>query len=311
MVDLDERPAPAELLRSEMAAVRVSFTWFGVRKTLSADQKAAAAEQFGAAQDSLSASKKLLDTTHPRFKAVTAVRGAIAAGWKRCSLPFPEAGIRLLKRDDISQFDATMRRFQDELETAVFELDAHYAELRESARRSLGSLFNSDDYPATLAGLFSVQWDYPSVEPPNYLMELSPRLYEQECARINARFDEAFRMAETAFTEEFAKTVSHLCERLSDSPDGERKVFRDSAIVNLQEFIGKFRHLHVGSSSDLDRLVSDAERIVSGMDAKRLRGSETLRRHVATELSAVQASLDGMMINRPRRRIIRDLPIGE
>ena len=59
-----------------MAAARVSFTWFGARKTLTAEQKSQAADAFGAEGQFLSAGKKLLDTRHPKFKAVTAVRNA-------------------------------------------------------------------------------------------------------------------------------------------------------------------------------------------------------------------------------------------
>ncbi len=45
-----------------MAAVRVAFCWFGVRKTLTPEQKAQAADTFGAEGQYLSAGKKLLDT---------------------------------------------------------------------------------------------------------------------------------------------------------------------------------------------------------------------------------------------------------
>jgi len=45
-----------------MAAVRVAFCWFGVRKTLTPEQKAQAADTFGAEGQYLSADKKLLDT---------------------------------------------------------------------------------------------------------------------------------------------------------------------------------------------------------------------------------------------------------
>jgi len=48
-----------------MAAVRVSMSWFGTRKSLTAEQKAEAAEAFNAEARFLSAGKKLLDTTHP------------------------------------------------------------------------------------------------------------------------------------------------------------------------------------------------------------------------------------------------------
>jgi hypothetical protein len=61
-----------------MAAVRVSFTWLGTRKTLTPEQRAEAAQPFDAIGQYLSAGKKLLDTSHPAFKAVTAIKTKIA-----------------------------------------------------------------------------------------------------------------------------------------------------------------------------------------------------------------------------------------
>lgn len=87
---------PAQRLRTTMAAVRVSFTWMGTQKSLSPAQKAQAAEAFDAEGQFLSAGKKLLDTRHVAFRAVTAVRGKIASYWKGISLPFPEPGVRLI-----------------------------------------------------------------------------------------------------------------------------------------------------------------------------------------------------------------------
>jgi hypothetical protein len=43
--------SPAQRLRTTMAAVRVSFVWFGTRKTLTAEQKAQAADTLGAELD--------------------------------------------------------------------------------------------------------------------------------------------------------------------------------------------------------------------------------------------------------------------
>lgn len=68
--NLENRQA-ARQLQSTMGAARVSFTWFGTRKTLTPEQKAEAADAFGAEGQFLSAGKKLLDTRNPRFKAVT------------------------------------------------------------------------------------------------------------------------------------------------------------------------------------------------------------------------------------------------
>ncbi len=203
-----------------MAAVRVAFTWFGVRKTLTAEQKAQAADTFGAEGQFLSAGKKLLDTAHPAFKAVTTVRGRALSYWKGISLPYPEVGIRLIRQDDLAVFDVHRTTLRAELTEAVDQLNQHYAALRSTARERLGQLFNATDYPESLRGLFAVAWDFPSVDPPSYLRQLSPDLYQQECRRVQARFDEAVQLAEQAFTDELARLVSHLTERLSGQEDG-------------------------------------------------------------------------------------------
>lgn len=295
----------AQRLRTTMAGVRLALSWLGVRKSLSRDQKSQAALTFGAEGDYVSAAKKLLDTRHPAFKAVTAVRHRIVSLFKGLSLPFPEPGVRLIRQDDIPLFNVQMQTLKAELAEAVQQLDRQYAELRSSAQARLGRLYDSRDYPTSLVGLFDVQWDFPSFEPPEYLRQLSPQLYAQECQRVQARFDEAVKLAEQAFLEEFARSVEHLTERLSGQVDGKPKVFRDSAIENLTEFFERFRHLHVGSDEQLNQLVQQAQRTVRGVEAQQLRDSPELRQRVTTQLSGVQSVLDGLLVDRPRRNIIR------
>ncbi len=298
-------PNPAHRLRTTMAAVRVMFTWLGVRKTLSPDQKSQAAETFGAERTYLSAGKKLLDTSHPAFRAVTAVRNQIVQYWRSQSLPYPEPGIRLIRQDAIGAFTLQVTTLKQDLAEAVARLDEHYDELKRAARQRLGALFNAGDYPASLRGWFDVSWDFPSVEPPDYLRQLSPQLYQQESARVAARFDEAVALAEQAFTEELSKLVSHLTERLSGEEDGKPKIFRDSAIENLRELFERFRLLNIRSSDQLDDLVAQAQRTVRGVQPQALRDNVSLRQQVATQLSGVQSVLDGLLVDRPRRNILR------
>lgn len=297
--------APSDRLRATMAAVRVMFTWLGSRKTLTQEQKSQAADTFGAERAYLSAGKKLLDTSHPAFKAVTAVRTRVIAFWKGISLPYPESGIRLIRQDDISAFTVQMTSHKVELDEAVIQLDERYDELKSAARRRLGSLFNATDYPATLRGWFDVSFDFPSVEPPEYLRQLSPQLYQQEASRVAARFDEAVQLAEQAFTEELSKLVSHLTERLSGTDDGKPKVFRDSVVENLREFFERFRHLNIRSNEQLDDLVGQAQRVIRGVEPQQLRDNQAVRQQVASQLSGVQSVLDGLLIDRPRRNILR------
>jgi hypothetical protein len=299
----------AERLRTTMAACRVQFTWWGVQRALTADQKAQAARAFDAEGGFLSAGKKLLDTKHTAFRAVTAIRTRIGDYWKGLSLPFPEPGVRLIKLESLEDFDRQMADYRAELDDAVANLDRHFDELKRAAARRLGSLYNPSDYPESLRGLFGVSFDFPSIEPPDYLVQLAPDLYQREQERVRARFEEAVRLAEQAFLEDFARLVSHLTERITGTnEDGSQKVFRDSAVDNLWDFFERFRSLNVRSNQQLDELVSRAQQAVRNVGAQDLRDSEAMRGQVATQLSRVQASLDAMLVDRPRRRILRNAP---
>jgi hypothetical protein len=301
--------APAERLRTTMAACRVQFTWWGVLRALTAEQKAQAARAFDAEGGFLSAGKRLLDTKAPAFRAATAIRTKITDYWRMLSLPFPEPGVRLIKLEGVESFDRTMADYKVELDDAVANLDRHFDELKRAAAGRLGSLFNASDYPETLRGLFGVAWDFPAIDLPDYLVQLAPDLYQREQERVRARFEEAVRLAEQAFIDEFARLVSHLTERISGTnDDGTPKVFRDSAVENLDEFFERFRSLNVRSNQQLDDLVAQAQRAVRNVGAQDLRDSESLRGQVAAQFSRVQTSLDALLVDRPRRRILRNAP---
>ncbi len=294
-----------EELQASMATVRLQVKWFGTRRSVTASQKHRAADVFDAESKFVSMGKKLLDTQHHAWKKLVAVRGNILTTWRNNSLPFPEPGIRLIKRRDLDSFTATMNELRDDLREAERELDHHYDEIQSAARERLGRLYNPDDYPASMVGLFEVSVDHPNVEAPEYLRMLSPSLYRQEADRVRNRFDEAVKLAEESFLGELSKLVEHLAERLSGTEDGKPKVFRDSVTENLVAFFERFRRLNIGSSDELDRMVAEVRRIVGNTTANDLRNSEFLRKQVSTELSRVQANLDGMMIDRPRRNLIR------
>src|SRR6516162_10462251 len=99
-----ESNTPAERLRTTMAACRVQFTWYGTKKSLTVEQKAQAAQAFDAEGQFLSAGKRLLDTKHTAFRAVTAIRTKVTDYWKGLTLPFPEPGVRLIKLEDVEGF---------------------------------------------------------------------------------------------------------------------------------------------------------------------------------------------------------------
>lgn len=140
--------AAAEQVRQNFAACRVKFKWLGTSKTLSPEQKNQAARSFDADGDSISAGKKLIDTRHEAYRALTSIRSQINSFWKTNSLPYPEPGIRLIKQYRIDEINQTLEDYRGQLAQAVEALDEHYAEIKSAARGRLGSLYDEDDYPS-------------------------------------------------------------------------------------------------------------------------------------------------------------------
>ncbi len=296
---------PADRIRHSFAACRIKFRWLGITKTLSSEQKSRAAESFGADGGSISAGKKLIDTKHDSYKALTSLKSQINSFWESNSLPYPEPGIRLIKQDRIDEFNATLEDFREQMEAGVRMLADHFDQIKSAARIRLGDLYDAADYPSTLESEFDVAWDFPSVEPPEYLQRLNPDLYREQAQRVSQRFERAVELAEQAFTDELDSLVNHLAERLAGDEDGKPKIFRDSAINNLGEFFARFRDLNVGSNEQLDQLVGRCEQLMNGVQPQGVRNNESLRRSLSTNLASVQSSLDQLMVDRPRRNIIR------
>jgi hypothetical protein len=295
----------ANRLRATMAAVKLAFTWLGVRKTLAPEQRTTAARAFHADRELLSASKLILDTKNPAYRAVAAVRSEASTYWRTVTLPFPEAGIRLLPQNSLGLFANTMAGYRERLQEAARELASQYDTIKSEAQRRLGSLFNPADYPTTLDGLFDLEVSYPTIEPPNYLMALHPDVYQAEQARVRERFESAVELAEQAFATELQRLTAHLAERLTGLHDGQPKVFRDSAVDNLREFFERFRRLNIRSSPELDALVEQAQQTINGIEPQTLRDSNRLRQMVARDFEQIQASVGDLLVDRPRRNILR------
>lgn len=292
-------------IRNEFVACRVKFKWFGTSRALSSDQRTKAAEIFGANESAISAAKRLIDTKDERYRSLTSCKSRINKFWRDSSLPYPEAGIRLIRNDAVDQFNSALTSLKQELEVSVSEFDSHFSDMKEAARVRLGSLFSSDDYPGSMVQAFDVSWDFPSVDAPEYLRRLSPDIYRRECERVQSQFSDAVQLAEQMFQDQLSELLEHLVERLASDETGKQKTFRDSTISNLNNFFSRFQQLSINSDDGLTQLVSQAQAVIGGIEPQRLRDNDSLRQRIATQMSAVQASLDGMMVDRPRRNILR------
>lgn len=295
----------AQQLKDQTAGVSFQSHKFGVRRKLSAETRAQAAAPFQAEPDALVASKRLLDTRSGPYRAVVGVITRARRYWKSMTVFFPVKGVRLIRRDLMDSFDAQMKLFRDELKSATDDLLGEYKDLKKQARQQLGQLYNPSDYPdaESLLDEFTITWGYPSIDPPNYLKELNPRLYEQEQARVAARFEEAMGVAQQALAAEMADLVNHLVDRLTPGEDGKRRALSDKAIAGLTEFVTKFQSISVHTSPELDAMVKQIEQISKGVDLQAMKQNPDAQQHLFGTMTTLKEQIDSMLVEAPNRKI--------
>ena len=296
---MSELAIKGQRLSQRCLASRVRFTWWSCRRAFTRHQAEFAADQFAAEADMVSASKRLVPKDDEQYKALVAVRGEITTDWRMRTLPYVEPGMRLIAADRVERFANDMQSYRQRLCDAAVAFNDTMPLRKEKMRSKLGGLYNEGDYPDVL--VFDVAWDFPSTTPPDYLMQISPALYEQQAALLKARFEEAAVRAESALAAEFADVVAHLVEKLKPTPEGDKKVFRDSAVENLASFCGRFKQLNITDDHALASLIAQAEQAIQGATAKDLRADAGLRQEVAASLDKVRDAL-GDMVTVQRRR---------
>lgn len=302
---------PAERLRRTCTACKLTQHRWGTSKSFSSNQKERVAEFLGATKKRLSAGKRLINTKNAHYTKVVAVLAKVKAEWTDRTLPYVEDGVRLMRNQDIQLFQDYVQNCQAELNDAVNELREHWKEVVDEAREELGQLFNPKDYEEDVGARYAIEVEYPSVEPPSYLRDISPDIYREQSERVAARFNEAVLRAEEMFAEELHELVSTLADRLSPDEKGQRKVFRDTAINNVREFASKFRRLNISGNEQLESLVAEVEGILTTqtprgpvpVTAAELRGVDWIRQQTQERMAEVATRMASMAVSRPRRKM--------
>jgi hypothetical protein len=298
LVGLNNTGEFGKQLRQQTAAVRLRTRSFGTRRKLPKHRIAQAAEVFDADARRVFASKTLLDTKAPVYKGVTGTLSRAKQYWRACTVPYPDAGIRLIQRSRIESFQNQMAVYVSDLDRDLAELRDAYKELRDKASVELGDLFDDADYPVDITSEFGLSWEFPTLAVPEYLKQLNPQLYEAEMARLESRFEEAVRLNEQQLAEELAKLTGNLLDKLT----GDNKVIRASAVANFDEFFQRFSDMSTGANPALAEAVEAARKVVGNVDPTQLRKDAGHRQTVADAMQAVQTALDAVLVDRPARQ---------
>jgi hypothetical protein len=260
--------------------------------------------------DWVRASKKILDS-----KELEAIKSHISDTRRvieNLSTPAGmfRAGIYLVSIRLVPEADEYLVKSRNTLKVELVpKLAAKYTELKETAKVKLGpALYNPADYPseAALADMFSIDWNYITVDSPAALEGIDASILERERAKASAAWSSALDEANAVLLAGMKELVDHMVERLQPAEDGKKRIFRDSLVGNFREFFRTFPERNLSGSTELNELAAEVSGLLNGVDAKGLRDNEALRDLVRGGMATVKAKLDVAICAAPARKYSAD-----
>jgi hypothetical protein len=279
--------------RAMLAYLKVSC-WSG-RKL---DRKATAkvTKDAKASDDAGRFNKNLLADADERVKELQSIAGKARRLLEANSLPWDDAGNRLLSNGNAMTLIGDIGKLRDEYNQVADLFTQEYPAVRAQALAALGDMADPQDYPPpdVVRSKFSLQLSLAPL--PDGFGDERTGLEKDQVASLQKHFEANARMQfETALLsawEQLRVVVANISERLTNEPGAEkRKIYRDSLIENARETCALLKSLNVFGDAELDEMRFHVEQTLCAYDADQLRKNDALANSVKNEADKVLARM--------------------
>jgi hypothetical protein len=246
------------------------------------------AERYAASENSGQYTKALIAKEH--LERITKSATAARSYHYRVTLPWLDNGARILPADLFPGYSAKMREFRTDFEDSVNAFLDNYPTLVDQARFALNGLFNDADYPSPEQMPKKFRFEttiLPLPETSDFRIQLQSEDMEKIQADTEARFNALHEQAKRDICERISEYVGRMAERLS----GEKNIFRDTLVENLQELVALISGLNSIGDPKLEEIRQEIEEKLTKHSPQMLRDHKPARRETA---KAAQEIMDKM-----------------
>jgi hypothetical protein len=216
---------------------------------------------------------------------------------------FFRGGMYLVKHEAVEQVDLIVEKAIEDFKPIVQAFADVVDQRRDESRARLKEAFNIKHYPTreqVMAG-YRIEKHWLTMSTPQSLKQISASFFEREKAKAEESLKVATEEITKLLAAEAKHLTSHLIERLTPDADGKAKIFRNSAVTNISEFLATFNLRNIGGSEELNAQIGKIKQLIDGIDPESLRANITLKDSVSQGFKDVAGELDKLIIARPSR----------
>ena len=264
------------------------------------------------ASDRVKSNKALIRST--TLDKLNKAMNALKARVETMSIPsYFRPGMFVSKQSNVATVETILKQGWQAIEArelndflAAYPDDIEAARTAPVKKGGLGPLFNAADYPSVdeLRKMFAIEWYWMALSVPENIPD---ELKAEANEKFKRRMEDAAQQIEQALRSELLELVAHAEERLTSSPGEKPRVFRDSAIGNILQFINTFDSRDVFGDERLKAVVEQAKAALvddkgnSKIDPQKLRDYPSVRETARTKFAAIRETLDSLIEKQGRR----------
>ena len=270
----------------------IDFNRFGNSRKVDVEAKTTAE------QNRFSHNKRLLNS--PELTAVANADAGLRI-WldqpNRC-WKYGKSSMRVLSFDQVDEVYNRCTEYQEVTRPALIEkFLAVYLEQIAEAQKDLGPQFNLKDYPTVeqVRAEFAMSFCFPTFETDSKLKLISPKVYALAVEKANQTLVFAAEEIREGMRALYKMYVDKILDTISPSSDGKKKKLHASLITKLQDALNSFNLRNVTDDAELQVEVQKMKLIMSGIDADKIRESDTLKVDLVAKFSEVSGNLTNLV----------------
>jgi len=227
--------------------------------------------------------------------AVGRISGKIRNWFHEQTLPWSDGGDRLLTMSNFKDFKGQLKIFEIEFADAVKTFCDKYSTLISAQAFTMGRLFDRSEYPDVddIANKFALRYTFsPVPEVGDWRVDANAEDKKELEEQYQQAYDDRLGSTTRDLWDRLHGVLTHMADRLADTPEGEKKIFRDSLLetpVKLCELLTK---LNVMNDPKLEAARKSLESAICNIDIKDLRKSQGARLEVKTQVDEILKRFD-------------------
>jgi Protein of unknown function (DUF3150) len=209
------------------------------------------------------------------------------------TLPWSDAGLRLLPTVNFAKFTEKMNDFEEEFEATVTAFVNIYPTLITAQAMALGDMFKRDDYPTAneIMTKFAFRLNFmPVPTAGDFRVDVGNAAQAELKAKLESLAQERIDSAMADIKSRLATHLKRMSDRLTtDYVNGEAKQrrFHDTLVDGALELCDMAKALNLTNDLELEGARSELEQLLVGVTPEELRKNFAVRTDVKKNVDAI------------------------